>query len=1052
MAIDLATGFNIGSKDAIDERQILTLEQMRSLDESIYPDKYFAICKDNGKLYLYNVNNGVDNETGKFRVLEGNVIDGTTDDSAYTTVVFDKIIDMGKYFLLAKITNANYANNIIKFSCPNFKGQNDVGFKYEDDMDIYKFELHFNTGAIRETNGYGVTLKQHGLCLYSYPLNNPQNTSPEIKDAVRLYWDYSKGEIYVFLVDLMTAIPHCVLEYTGSGTLLSENTFINDDLYNRLDGANGTWGESKWKSIPYNKLETPPIYELGGDGGSGSAEGSTTYTSLTELGLTADATVEDVVNTLKNGESFLAPVNIFTNYETIFPNKLPNDQWNKIHIIKGTSLPNSHIRCYSQSGVCEYLANVNNTNIVSWNDVSGTYIDISDSIIEKLGTEILKYPVGKYRINSTTTGNKFTDLPSDAGTTCGLIEVNGTAVGKSPFTDTWVYRMYKFECLTGTLSYIRRLNSGATAGQIELDTGWCKEGQYIYTSLSELGLTAPVSVGEIFNAMPNKTMAVIACEDTTEHITDVPAHYGVLTIKKNTSARFSIDYQISLQSSPCNVKRWIGTLKGSDGTGLNWKQLSTEPTFVALNDIGLAADATFQDVIDKLPKGSSAILGVKEFTNYQTIFPYEEGNDQFARVHIVKGLEDGSCMYARWFRKDGVKEAIAKFNINDNKFNGWQRIPIGITKKTLAFNSNTFKIDITKGNENWNGNMKFGYDVDRSYGEIIISSMGKTEVLWDCSEGVRYVKSVTYTIDPNNNAHVTIGVELYHIAYGVHQLEMAGDFATINSFTGDAFTGTSVAKRGGTKGRNNGVGLLCEVEDLGLTFPCTTVQIVQAMRDLSNTANRMPSNSMIGIFNCGPKAETITDAPTDYGLLHVETNGHDRVSIRFDSISGSNHAGSWIGQIKGSNGTFNGITWCRIDNATRITTLETQVSELFQSVSDGKTLVANAITGKGVSTSTTATFATMATNIGKISGGYKEETKVLIVTSNTTGTEALTFTFSANVIAVKQIVAPSYEGYSNGTCYVVTSTSKNIFSINGKNLSLYVKGTGRWEVTALIQA
>ena len=46
MAIDLATGFNIGSKDAIDERQVLTLEQMKNLDESIYPDKYFAICKD----------------------------------------------------------------------------------------------------------------------------------------------------------------------------------------------------------------------------------------------------------------------------------------------------------------------------------------------------------------------------------------------------------------------------------------------------------------------------------------------------------------------------------------------------------------------------------------------------------------------------------------------------------------------------------------------------------------------------------------------------------------------------------------------------------------------------------------------------------------------------------------------------------------------------------------------------------------------------------------------------------------------------------------------
>ena len=198
--------------------------------------------------------------------------------------------------------------------------------------------------------------------------------------------------------------------------------------------------------------------------------------------------------------------------------------------------------------------------------------------------------------------------------------------------------------------------------------------QRIYTTLAELGLTAPVTVGDIFNAMKDKTIAMIACEDITDHITDVPMSHGVLTIKKGGIGRFSIDYQNSLFGSPCNVKRWIGTLKGSDGTGLTWKQLSAEPTFVTLSDIGLTADATFQDVIDALPKGASALLGVKEFTNYQTIFPYEEGNDQFARVHIVKGVADGSSMYARWFRKDGAKEAIAIFNINDNKFAGWQEL------------------------------------------------------------------------------------------------------------------------------------------------------------------------------------------------------------------------------------------------------------------------------------------------------------------------------------------------------------------------------------------
>ena len=48
------------------------------------------------------------------------------------------------------------------------------------------------------------------------------------------------------------------------------------------------------------------------------------------------------------------------------------------------------------------------------------------------------------------------------------------------------------------------------------------------------------------------------------------------------------------------------------------------------------------------------------------------------------------------------------------------------------------------------------------------------------------------------------------------------------------------------------------------------------------------------------------------------------------------------------------------------------INEVFQNVSNGKTLVANAITGKGVNTLATDTFQTMATNISKISGTNKQ--------------------------------------------------------------------------------
>ena len=56
--------------------------------------------------------------------------------------------------------------------------------------------------------------------------------------------------------------------------------------------------------------------------------------------------------------------------------------------------------------------------------------------------------------------------------------------------------------------------------------------------------------------------------------------------------------------------------------------------------------------------------------------------------------------------------------------------------------------------------------------------------------------------------------------------------------------------------------------------------------------------------------------------------------------------------------------------------IEAAVNECFQSVSDGKALVASAITDKGVLTDATATFAEMASNIEQISTSpeyYKHE-------------------------------------------------------------------------------
>ena len=58
--------------------------------------------------------------------------------------------------------------------------------------------------------------------------------------------------------------------------------------------------------------------------------------------------------------------------------------------------------------------------------------------------------------------------------------------------------------------------------------------------------------------------------------------------------------------------------------------------------------------------------------------------------------------------------------------------------------------------------------------------------------------------------------------------------------------------------------------------------------------------------------------------------------------------------------------------STTAKTLKGAINEVFQSVSSGKTLIASAITDKGVSTSNNDTFQTMANNIKSISTGTQE--------------------------------------------------------------------------------
>lgn len=71
MAIKINSNFQVGSPEPLDTRTVLTKAEMKAIDDSIMPDIYYALCLDDGGLYIYNKQNSIDVVTGKFTHFNG---------------------------------------------------------------------------------------------------------------------------------------------------------------------------------------------------------------------------------------------------------------------------------------------------------------------------------------------------------------------------------------------------------------------------------------------------------------------------------------------------------------------------------------------------------------------------------------------------------------------------------------------------------------------------------------------------------------------------------------------------------------------------------------------------------------------------------------------------------------------------------------------------------------------------------------------------------------------------------------------------------------------
>ena len=122
----------------------------------------------------------------------------------------------------------------------------------------------------------------------------------------------------------------------------------------------------------------------------------------------------------------------------------------------------------------ELKTNISNINNGGGSSSSGSYEGkgIDHTVIDTFGTEILKYPLGVWRISDDNIASNFTDLPVK---TSGHIEITSINpdINNNPWDNSWGYRVYNFETYTGN-NYFRKLASGSEAGVFYKDTGWQK--------------------------------------------------------------------------------------------------------------------------------------------------------------------------------------------------------------------------------------------------------------------------------------------------------------------------------------------------------------------------------------------------------------------------------------------------------------------------------------------------------------------------------------------------------------------------------------------------
>lgn len=234
--IDIASNFSLGAALPIDDKLNLSKAQMLTINENIWPDKYFTICTDDGKLYLYNKANPVNPETGRFREIEG----GSGQTIQVTELPTATAGLAGTILEFVGETGAEYTNGYF-YQCQgtssydgivNFEPHK-IGFDYEGHAVKDIFEDNSITDYETITHGTMTYMEAGNI----WALTGYDENDTEVFSGLQLYTEDLESYGFVFIYPMSEFSDGEVLDYDINWTTVSDYSWVQKDVQPSSGGS-----------------------------------------------------------------------------------------------------------------------------------------------------------------------------------------------------------------------------------------------------------------------------------------------------------------------------------------------------------------------------------------------------------------------------------------------------------------------------------------------------------------------------------------------------------------------------------------------------------------------------------------------------------------------------------------------------------------------------------------------------------------------------------------------------------------------------------------------